>query len=76
MAEGFAANIEDTFAKKLEAKLNKKVLNFGSAAHFGPLQVKILYDEMAKFYNHDEIILFLNLNDDFVDNNWNFGTQK
>ena len=76
MAEGFAANIEDTFAKKLEAKLNKKVLNFGSAAHFGPLQVKILYDEMAKFYNHDEIILFLNLNDDFVDNNWNFWNTK
>ena len=31
---------------------------------------------MAKFYNHDEIILFLNLNDDFVDNNWNFWNTK
>lgn len=76
MAEGFASNLEDTFAKKLESKVKKKILNFGSAAHFGPLQAKILYDEMAKFYNHDEIILFLNLNDDFIDNNWDFWNTK
>lgn len=75
-AEGFAVNFEDTFHQKLEKKINKNILNFGSAGHFGPLQSKIIYDQLAKKYKHNELIFMFFPHNDFLDNNWKYWKKK
>ena len=50
--------LEDTFAEVLEKRIGRKVLNFGSAAHFGPVQAEILYRTLASKFPHNEIIYF------------------
>ena len=69
-AEGFGVNYDEIFPQQLEKKINRKVLNFGSSAHFGPLQSAILYENLAINYPHNEIIFFFLPQNDFVDNNW------
>lgn len=76
LAEGFALNIQDTFHKNLEKKINKKILNFGSAGNFGTVQAFILYKNLASKFNHSEIIYFFNPASDFIDNDWEYWKLK
>jgi len=76
LAEGFGVDYDKIFPQQLEKKINRKVLNFGSAGHFGPLQVKILYENLASNYPHNEIILFFSPLTDFTDNNWDYWKIK
>ena len=75
-AEGFGVSIEKILPKLIEKKINKKVLNFGSAGHFGPLQSKIIYTELASKFKHDEIIYLFYPHNDFTDNDWDFWKKK
>ncbi len=75
-AEGFGVNFDDTFHQQLEKKIDKNILNFGSAGHFGPLQSHIIYEKLAKKYNHDEIIFMFFPHNDFLDNNWDYWKRK
>ena len=75
-AEGFGVDYENIFPQQLEKKINRKVLNFGSSAHFGPLQAAILYENLAINYPHNEIIFFFLPQNDFVDNNWEYWKIK
>ena len=75
-AEGMGVSLENILAKKIEEKVKKKVLNFGSAGHFGPLQSKIIYEKLASKYNHDQIIFLFYPHNDFIDNDWNYWKKK
>ena len=76
-AEGYGVNFENTFKQRLENKIqNKKVLNFGSAGHFGPLQAQILYNDLASKYKHDELIYLFFPYNDFRDNDWDYWKTK
>ena len=76
-AEGYAVNFQNTFKNKLEIKLDgKKILNFGSAGHFGPLQAQIIYENLASKYKHDELIYLFFPYNDFRDNDWEFWKKK
>jgi hypothetical protein len=75
-AEGMGVSLENILAKKIEKKVKKKVLNFGSAGHFGPLQSKIIYENLASKYKHDQIIFLFYPHNDFIDNDWNYWKKK
>ena len=76
LAEGFGVDYDEIFPQLLGKKINRKILNFGSAGHFGPLQASILYKNLASNYPHNEIIFFFSPLNDFVDNNWEYWKIK
>ncbi len=76
LAEGFGVDYDQIIPQLLEKKINRKVLNFGAAGHFGPLQAEILYENLASNYPHNEIILFFSPLTDFTDNNWDYWKLK
>ena len=67
-AEGFGVSIEDTFAKNIEEKTNRTVMNFGSAGAFGPVQEDLIYHELASQFPHNELIYLFYPSNDFTDN--------
>ena len=78
-AEGMGVQLEDTFTEVLEKRIGRKVLNFGSAAHFGPVQEEILYRTLASKLPHNEMIYFFLPANDFTDNDrrwWNSRFNK
>ena len=79
MAEGMGEELEDTFAEVLEKEIGRKVLNFGSAAFFGPVQQEILYRTLASELPHNEMIYFFLPANDFTENDrrwWNSRFNK
>ena len=78
-AEGIGVNLENTFAEVLEKEIGRKVLNFGSAAFFGPVQEEILYRTLASELPHNEMIYFFLPDNDFTENDrrwWNSRLNK
>ena len=78
-AEGIGVNLENTFAEVLEKEIGRKVLNFASAAFFGPVQEEILYRTLASRLPHNEMIYFFLPANDFTDNDrrwWNSRFNK
>jgi hypothetical protein len=71
-AEGYAVNLEDTAQRHLEKDAGIEVLNFGSAAHFGPVQYFLLYQGLARSFDHDAVIVFFLPANDFTDNDYQF----
>ncbi len=69
-AEGYGVNKNKTSEFLLEEKLDINILNFGSAGGMGPLQYSILYADLAKKYNHDEVIIYFLPANDFTDNDY------
>ena len=79
VVEGMGVQLEDTFAEVLEKEIGRKVLNFGSAAHFGPVQEEILYRTLASELPHNEMIYFFLPANDFTENDrrwWNSRFNK
>ena len=75
-AEGYAVNFEDSFHQRLQKRIGKQILNFGSAGHFGTVQSLLIYKNLASKFNHSEIIYFFNPASDFLDNDWNYWKKK
>ena len=76
MAEGIGVNLENTFAEVLEKEIGRKVLNFGSAAFFGPVQQEILYRTLASELPHNEMIYFFLPVNDFTENDRRWWTSR
>lgn len=76
LAEGMGVEQSNIFSEVLEKLINKTVLNFGSSAHFGPLQAAILYENLASNFPHNELIFFFSPLNDFIDNNWEYWKIK
>lgn len=67
-AEGFGVKIEDGFAKQVEKRTGRAVMNFGAASDVGPVQQDLIYHNLASGLPHNELIyMFLPAND-FTDN--------
>ena len=65
-AEGFGARREETAQYLMEKLSGVEVFNFGSAGDLGPVQYLILYQELAKNYDPDELVIFFLPNNDFT----------
>ena len=71
-AEGFGAKHEEAAQYLIEQKTGAEVFNFGSAGDLGPVQYSIIYEQLAKKYNPDALIIFFLPNNDFTDNDYEY----
>jgi len=69
-AEGYGVNVGDTAQKIIEKNTGLRLLNFGSAGNFGPLQYWLVYENLAKNYEHKGLIIFFLPANDFTDNDY------
>jgi hypothetical protein len=70
-AEGYGVNFEETAHKKIENATGYQLLNFGASGN-GPLQYWLIYDNLAKEYSHDGLIIFFLPANDFTDNDYDY----
>ncbi len=75
-AEGYGVNNSNTIDSKLEIISNLQIYNFGSAGAFGPLQYYLIYENLAKQFEHDGIILTFLPANDFVENDYEYWKEK
>ena len=69
-AEGYGVDYENTSQKYLEKINNVSVLNFGVSQNFGPVQYWLIYEELAKKFNHNRIIIYFLPDNDFGENDY------
>jgi hypothetical protein len=67
-AEGWGVERQQRLTDRLEARTGREFLNFGSALNFGPLQYQILYAQLAHRFDHDDVLVLLLPDNDFIDN--------
>ena len=71
-AEGYGVSDDLNVQHRLQKMTGKRVFNFGSAGDLGPLQYWLIYEELAKKYTHDGLIIFFLPSNDFADNDYDF----
>ena len=71
-AEGFGVSNNVRSQAYIEKIINKKILNFSTAMHFGPVQYWTIYNELAKKYPHEGVLIFLLPMNDFTDNDYSY----
>jgi len=69
--EGYAVDEDRRLSNLLERDLGYEMLNFGSV-DFGPLQYAILYERLARRFEHDLVIVGVLPSNDFLDNDLEF----
>jgi hypothetical protein len=69
--EGYGVDEEQRLTNLLEHGLGGEMLNFGSV-EFGPLQYAILYERLARRFDHDLVIIGVLPSNDFLDNDLEF----
>jgi len=74
--EGYGVFAEHRFTNRLEEKQNIEFLNFGVSGDFGPTQYAILYDQMAKEFSHNQVLIGLLPDNDFRDNDPAFWEKR
>lgn len=71
-AEGYGVEKDNMFEAKIEKSTDKTVLNFSSSKDFGLIQYILIYENLAKYYSHNTIIISFLPNNDFKDNDFLF----
>tara|TARA_B100001057_G_scaffold417173_1_gene435627 strand:- start:2070 stop:3080 length:1011 start_codon:yes stop_codon:yes gene_type:complete len=69
-AEGYGVNLENTFAKVIEKKIDKKILNFG-ISDTNPKSQLYRYINYDSKFNYDELIYFFLPHNDYLNLNNN-----
>lgn len=72
MVGGIGVNQEERFTEKLEARTSIPHLNFG-IVNTGPTQYLLIYRHLAKSFSHDRLIVVVLPNNDFRDDDYEFG---
>jgi hypothetical protein len=71
-AEGVGVEKEKISENILEKLLNADILNFGVGGSVGPVQYEIIYNNLAKKYPHDGVIIYFLPSNDFTDNDYQY----
>ena len=71
--EGYGLNNINTISKNLETLSGKEYLNFGTSGHFGTTQYRLLYEHLASDFDHNTVMVFLTVTNDFEDDSFEFG---
>jgi hypothetical protein len=69
--EGYGVDDDKRMTALLERRLGAEMLNFGSV-DFGPLQYAILYERLARRFDHDLVVVGMLPSNDFLDNDLEF----
>jgi len=72
LIEGWGVHDENRITNQLEKLTGKPHLNFGVAGYFGPNQYFMLYDSMAKSYDHDAVMVGIYPSNDFHDDDYEY----
>jgi hypothetical protein len=73
--EGYAVDEDRRMSSLLEARLGFEMLNFGMTS-FGPLQYEILYDRLARRFEHDLVVVGFLPENDFIENDLDFQSRN
>jgi hypothetical protein len=73
--EGYGVDEEKRLSNLLEKSLGFEILNFGMT-HFGPLQYQIIYEQLARHFDHEVVIIGFLPDNDFNGNDPDFWRQK
>ena len=68
MMEGLGVSREDRVSDLLEKKTGIEHLNFATSGIFGPIQQWLIYENLAREFDHTAVYLFVFPTNDFVDN--------
>ncbi|MBL25712.1 MAG: hypothetical protein CMM48_17655 [Rhodospirillaceae bacterium] len=71
--EGFGLNDHERWTNMLETSTGIPHLNFVNGGNFGPTQYLLLYENLAKKFSHDGIIIGFFPGNDFLDDSPKFG---
>jgi len=74
--EGWGVDRDHRFTDQLEALTSMPHLNFGTSGSFGPTQYLTLYEDFALQFSHDAVIVAVLPNNDFVDDDLEYGKRK
>lgn len=69
-AEAMGVSLEKSAQSVIEATLNAEVLNFGASGGLGPVQYHLIYEQLARNYEHDGLVIFFLPANDFSDNDY------
>lgn len=73
--EGWGVASEDRLSDRLEHATGLEHLNFGTSGSFGPAQEYLLYEHLARNFEHDAVILALLPDNDFLDDDYEYGLK-
>lgn len=71
--EGFGVELDSRLSNRLESRTGIEHLNFGTSGYFGPTQYVLLYESMARHFEHDAVTVVLLPSNDFEDDDPEFG---
>jgi hypothetical protein len=71
IAESYGLSNNESFDSEIEKNSDYEVYNFGFAGSAGVLQYHLIYENLAKKFQHDSIIIFFFPGNDFLDNDYN-----
>ena len=74
--EGYGIAEEERVSDLLEGFTDREMLNISSSGNFGPLQYKILYEQLAAKHEHKGIVVGLLPDNDFVDNDSDWWSEN
>jgi hypothetical protein len=73
--EGWGVASEDRLSDRLEQATGLEHLNFGVSGSFGPTQSYLLYEHLAKTFEHDAVIFAILPDNDFLDDDYEYGLK-
>lgn len=71
--EGWGVASEQRMSDRLERLTGLEFLNFGTSGSFGPTQYLMLYNDLAKSFAHDALIIAILPDNDFLDDDFEYG---
>ncbi len=71
--EGFGVDQDRIFTAQLEQMSAIPHLNFSTSGHFGPTQYYLLYDTLAKTFDHEAVIVAIFPYNDFHEDDLEYG---
>jgi hypothetical protein len=74
--EGYGLEEDQRLTNVLEKATGHEILNFSSSGNFGPLQYLLVYEQLARNYQHKGLIIGLLPDNDFTDNNVDWWAQN
>ena len=71
-AEGVGVSKAESVADLVERGMQRPVLNFGAGGDLGPLQYRLLHQELARQFEHQTLLVLFLPDNDFTDNDYGF----
>lgn len=68
--EGYGVSQAERFTDRLEAAVGKEMLNFGTSGHFGPTQAYLQYRHLARWFDHQNVVLCVLPWNDFAEDDY------